>query len=80
MKMITFRVFAFISFMIFSSSGIFGQQPYKLNPAISLQFLDSRGMNVYLRASYIIELHKGFEVTEEGEFFADVIGGCDAGY
>jgi hypothetical protein len=40
----------------------------------------SSGMNVSLRAANIIELHEGFEVTEEGEFFADVIGGCDAGY
>lgn len=44
------------------------------------QVLVSSGMNVSLRAANIIELHDGFEVTEEGEFFADVIGGCDEGF
>jgi hypothetical protein len=42
--------------------------------------LVSSGMNVSLRASDIIELNDGFEVDTNGEFFADVIGGCDEGY
>ncbi|MDP3928967.1 MAG: glycoside hydrolase family 16 protein, partial [Bacteroidota bacterium] len=38
------------------------------------------GINVSLRASDLIELNDGFEVDANGEFFADVIGGCDEGY
>ena len=38
------------------------------------------GSNVSLRAAYLIELNEGFEVDFNGEFFADVIGGCDEGY
>lgn len=37
-------------------------------------------MNVSLRASEFIELNDGFEVDTYSEFFADVIGGCDAGF
>ncbi|MDP3927393.1 MAG: hypothetical protein Q8R57_00065 [Bacteroidota bacterium] len=42
--------------------------------------LVSYGMNASLRASDLIELNDGFEVDTNGEFFADVIGGCDEGY
>ena len=35
-------------------------------------------MNVSLRASEFIELNDGFEVDTYSEFFADVVGGCDA--
>ncbi len=38
------------------------------------------GSNVSLRAAYLIELNEGFEVDINGEFFADVIGGCDEGF
>jgi hypothetical protein len=38
------------------------------------------GINVSLRASDLIELNDGFEVDANGEFFADVIVGCDEGY
>jgi hypothetical protein len=37
-------------------------------------------MNFSLRASEFIEINDGFEVDIHSEFFADVIGGCDAGY
>ncbi|MCG9879168.1 MAG: glycoside hydrolase family 16 protein [Bacteroidia bacterium] len=42
--------------------------------------LVGNGINVSLRASDLIELNDGFEVDVNGEFFADVIGGCDDGY
>jgi hypothetical protein len=42
--------------------------------------LVGNGINVSLRASDLIELNDGFEVDVNGEFFADVIGGCDEGY
>jgi hypothetical protein len=42
--------------------------------------LVSYGMNASLRASDLIELTNGFEVDTNGEFLADVIGGCDEGY
>ncbi len=36
--------------------------------------------NLIFRGANLIELNEGFEVDINGEFFADVIGGCDAGY
>jgi len=42
--------------------------------------LVGNGINVSLRAADLIELTNGFEVYTNGEFFAEVIGGCDEGY
>ena len=36
--------------------------------------------NLIFRGANLIELNEGFEVDINGEFFADVIGGCDKGF
>jgi hypothetical protein len=80
MKKKIIRLFACVSFIIIICNGKFGQQPYKINPAIGFQNLDSEGLNVSFQAAYLIEINEGFEVDQNSEFFADVIGGCDEGF
>jgi hypothetical protein len=80
MKKKIIRLFACVSFITIICNGIFGQQPYKINPAIGFQTLDSEGLNVSFQAAYLIEINEGFEVDQNSEFFADVIGGCDEGF
>ncbi len=47
---------------------------------VNYQIMVNAGTNVSLRAAYLIELNEGFEIDVNGEFFADVIGGCDEGF
>jgi hypothetical protein len=47
---------------------------------VNYPIMVNAGTNVSLRAAYLIELNEGFEIDINGEFFADVIGGCDAGF
>jgi hypothetical protein len=47
---------------------------------VNYPILVNAGANVSLRAAYLLELNEGFEIDVNGEFFADVIGGCDEGF
>jgi hypothetical protein len=54
--------------------------PHYIQMTISVMILQKKIPNVSLMAAYLVDLNEGFEVDFNGEFFADVKGGCDEGY